>query len=143
VAFASSKQLGEAADPLLVQVTTHPVYQTARRERTARTDRVQYRVSILVASDHAREQLIAALTDAIQQTFKLQLDTDAVVVFAFTDPALVGRRFDTGRALASRDGQGWSGDGSFTPFLNEGDEGLIRITLGAPTIGLEQLAVAF
>jgi hypothetical protein len=101
--------------------------------------RSRYRVNILLAADHEREAVVQSLVHAVRTTFRRRPDAQAVAVFAFSSPQSVGKVYDTGRALATRDGLGWGGDASFTPFSPHPDQGRILLTLGSALTAVEDL----
>jgi len=130
----------EAAE-IEVPLDVVPPYVVIRTERANLPTRIRYRTDILVQRTYDRDELITVLVDAATQTLRARRDAAAAVVFAFTNPRTVGRVYDTGRALVSRDGLGWKGDGSFVPFLAIADEGKIYLTLGSALSGLEHIVV--
>jgi hypothetical protein len=120
-----------------------PPYRTINSVRSGPPGRVRLEVNIVVPATYTREETIAVLTDAGQRTRRQKPEVKVVGVFAYTSLAGIGRRFDKGRALVSRDGSGWTGDRTFDPVARGvADDGTLQITLGSVLSPSEQLAVS-
>jgi hypothetical protein len=119
-----------------------PPYQTASAQRLGAGTRVRYEVSVLVPADYGRDEMMAVLTHAVRQTLAQRHDAEAVGVFAYSSPVQIGKGYDKGRALVSRDGRGWTGDGTFDVLVpGLVDRGKIYVTLGTVLAAYEQAAV--
>jgi hypothetical protein len=107
---------------------TTPPYEVVKIETTSTPNRKRYNTNIVVPASYTRAQMVAVLTDAARRTLREQGDARAAVIFAFSDRSLADKGFDKGRAWVSRDGQGWTGNGSFSTGP---DNNQIHLTIGA------------
>jgi hypothetical protein len=111
--------------------STAPPYEVVNSMRLGMPKRVRYEVNVVVPPSYSREEIVAVLTDAVRKTLRQKADARAVGVFAYSSRAGLGAGWDRGRALASVDGQGWTGDRTFAPVApGTRDQGRIYLTLG-------------
>ncbi len=111
-----------AAQPTEAPKAVVPPYQMVGTGQTSTPNRSRYETNIVVPADYDDERMIAVLADAAARTLEERRDALAVVVFALTAPENVGRGYDKGRAVASRDSRGWTGDGTFRGRANRREE---------------------
>lgn len=121
-----------AVPPTATAMPTPP-YEWVNIAMTSLPARPRYTVDVVVPPDYDDEQMTAVLKDAVQRAFRERPAAKAVIVFAYSSRAEVNRGADKGRALASSDRQGWTGDGTFSTFLPRPaqDEGRVYLTLGS------------
>jgi len=110
-----------------------PDYTLASSAQTSTPNRPRWKTSIVLPVETPTEEAAAAIADAARWTLRQQGAALAVIVFCYDDPANVGGGYDRGRAVASRDGHGWTGNGSFAGFVDGDpqDKGKIYLTLGS------------
>lgn len=104
-----------------------PSYDWVSLSQTSTPNRPRYKADVVVSADYGNEQVQAVLASAVDRAFREQRTAKAVVVFAYSSRAEVGKGADKGKAQASSDRLGWSGDGKFDTFA---DEGKIYMTVG-------------
>jgi hypothetical protein len=122
---------GESAAVAAPAGPAAPPYQIVNSMRLGMPKRVRYEVNVVVPPSSSREEIVAALTDVARKTLREKVDARAVGVFAYSSRAALGTGWDLGRALASVDGQGWTGDRTFAPAASgTRDQGRIYVTLG-------------
>jgi hypothetical protein len=95
--------------------------------------RPRFAADVVVSADYGDDQMASVFRDSVNRTFRENRVAKAVVVFAYSSRDQVNRGADKGRALASSDRLGWTGDGTFSTFLPKParDEGKIYLTLGS------------
>ena len=108
-------------------------YQWIGSKQTSLPVRPRFAADVVVPGDYGDEQMTSVFRDAVNRTFRENRNAKAVVVFAYSSRDEVNRGADKGRALASSDRLGWTGDGTFSTFLPAParDQGKIYLTLGS------------
>lgn len=128
--------------PDTVAESVVPPYETVNTMRLGMPKRVRYEVNVVVPPSYSREELVAVLTDAVRKTMRQKGDARAVGVFVYGSRSSLGTGWDRGRALASVDGQGWTGDRTFAPVAPSlRDQGRIYLTLGTALASGEAIEV--
>ncbi len=111
-----------------------PAYEWLAIEQTSTPFRPRFRIDLIVGSEYDDDQMVRIFQDAVRRAFEERPNARAIVLFAYSSKEAAQQSgTDKGRAVASSDGQGWTGDGSFGSYAAPPalDEGRIYLTLGS------------
>jgi hypothetical protein len=97
------------------------------------------RARIVLAEGLDADRSIEAIRGAIQELLPSDGEVDAVEVLAYRSTTEIAGEWTVGHAFASKDGKGWTGDGTFAQGLF--DRNNIELDLRLPS-GQEHFRLA-
>ena len=104
-------------------------YRVLAQERVDGDGRKRLRGRVVVTTGPDADRAIEAIRSAIQELLPAGGDVQAVEVLVYNNEAETNGPWTLGRAFASNDGKGWTGDGRFESGL---DRNNIELDLKLP-----------